>query len=42
MLYEHQSAATGSTLLILAEPVSMPAGEGTLVRRIVVEGAPTR
>lgn len=42
MLYEHQSAATGSTLLILAEPVSMPAGEGTLVRRIVVEGARTR
>jgi hypothetical protein len=42
MLYEHQSATTGSTLLILAEPVSMPAGEGTLVRRIVVEGAPIR
>jgi hypothetical protein len=42
MLYEHHSAATGSTLLILAEPVSMPAGEGTLVRRIVVEGARAR
>jgi hypothetical protein len=42
MLYEHESAATGSTLLILAEPVSMPPGEDTLVRRIVVEGAPTR
>jgi hypothetical protein len=39
LLYEHVSAATGSTILILAEPVSMPAGEGSLVRRIIVEGA---
>jgi hypothetical protein len=39
MLYEHVSAAAGSTILILAEPVSMPADERSLVRRIIVEGA---
>lgn len=42
MLYEQESAATGSTIVILAEPVSMPAHEGSLVRRIVIEGARTR
>lgn len=42
MLYEYRAAATGATILILAEPVSMPADEGSLVRRIVLEGARTR
>jgi hypothetical protein len=42
MLYEYESVTTGSTILILAEPVSMPADEGSLVRRIVIEGARTR
>jgi len=42
MLYEHESVTTGSTIVILAEPVSMPADEGSLVRRIVIEGARTR
>lgn len=42
MLYEYKAAATGATILILAEPVSMPADEGSLVRRIIVEGARTR
>ena len=37
MLYEHVSAVTGSTVAILAEPVSMPADEGSLVRRIIIE-----
>jgi hypothetical protein len=39
MLYEHRSDATGSTIVVLAEPVTMPADEGSLVRRIVIEGA---
>ena len=42
MLYSHESVTTGSTIVILAEPVSMPADEGSLVRRIVIEGARTR
>ena len=42
LLYTYESAATGSTILILAEPVSMPANEDSLVRRIVIEGARTR
>jgi hypothetical protein len=42
MLYEYESAATGSTILILAEPVSMPADEGSLVSRIIIEGKRTR
>jgi hypothetical protein len=42
MLYEYESVVTGSTIVILAEPVSMPADEGSLVRRIVIEGARTR
>ena len=41
MLYEYEYQPTGATILILAEPVSMPADEGSLVRRIVIEGAPT-
>ena len=39
MLYEHASVVTGSNIVILAEPVSMPADEGSLVRRILIEGA---
>jgi hypothetical protein len=42
MLYEYESVATGSMIVILAEPVSMPADEDSLVRRIVIEGARTR
>jgi hypothetical protein len=42
MLYKHDSAASGSTIHILAEPVSMPADEGSLVRRIIIEGARKR
>ena len=42
MLYEDDSDVTGAKILILAEPVSTPAEEGTLVRRIVLEGAATR
>jgi hypothetical protein len=42
MLYQHESATTGSTIVILAEPVSMPANDGSLVRRIIIEGARTR
>lgn len=42
MLYEYDSPTTGSKLLILAEPVSTPANEGSLVRSIVIEGAPIR
>jgi hypothetical protein len=42
MLYEHVSAATGATIVILAEPVSIPADEGSLVRRIIIEGARKR
>lgn len=42
MLYQHKSAATGSSIVILAEPVSMPASDASLVRRIIIEGARTR
>ena len=42
MLYEYVSAATGATIVILAEPVSMPADEGSLVGRIIIEGARKR
>ncbi len=42
MLYEHTSVVTESTIRILAEPVSLPADEGSLVRRIIIEGAPNR
>jgi hypothetical protein len=42
LLYTYESATTGSTIVILAEPVSMPADEGSLIRRIVIEGARTR
>jgi hypothetical protein len=42
MLYRHDSVATGAAIAILALPVSMPADEGSLVRRILIEGARTR
>jgi len=42
LLYQYEFSATGSTIDILAEPVSMPADEDSLIRRIVIEGARTR
>ena len=42
MLYERRIAATGATIRILAEPVKKPATESSLVRRVLVEGAPIR
>jgi hypothetical protein len=42
MLYRYESVVTGAALAILAIPVSMPADEGSLVRRIIIEGARTR
>lgn len=41
-LYESNVQTTGATIRILAEPASKPATEASLVRRVVVEGAPTR
>lgn len=42
MVYEYYAEATGATILILAEPVSKPATEASLVRRILIEGAKFR
>lgn len=42
MLYRYEALATGATILILAEPVSLPADDESLVRRIVLEGARVR
>jgi hypothetical protein len=42
MLYSYYAEATGSTIRILAEPVSKPATETSLVRRILIEGANLR
>ncbi len=39
MLYEESSRSTGARVHILAEPVSMPAEENGLVRRIIVRRA---
>lgn len=39
MLYSYYAEATGSTIRILAEPVSKPATETSLIRRILIEGA---
>jgi hypothetical protein len=39
MLYEHSSSSTGARIHILAEPVSKPAEETGLVRRIIVRRA---
>jgi hypothetical protein len=39
MLYEESSGSTGARVHILAEPVSMPAEENGLVRRIIVRRA---
>lgn len=41
MLYESTSPVTGATIRILAEPVTKPATEASLVRRVLVEGART-
>lgn len=42
MLYHYEAHATGSKIRILAEPVSLPGDEASLVRRIVLEGARVR
>ena len=42
MLYEYYAEATGATIRILAEPVSKPATETSLVRRILIEGKALR
>jgi hypothetical protein len=42
MIYNYESVVTGAAIVILAVPVSMPATEASLVRRIIVEGAHTR
>ncbi|MGB5191635.1 MAG: hypothetical protein WBN70_01535 [Polyangiales bacterium] len=42
MLYSYYAAATGATINILAEPVSKPATDTSLVRRILIEGARIR
>ncbi len=42
LLYYYRSEATGSTIRILAEPDQMPAGENSLVKRIIIEGERTR
>ena len=42
MLYRHDAVVTGAAIAILALPVAMPADEGSLVRRILIEGARTR
>ena len=39
MLYEQSFRSTGARIHILAEPVSMPAEENSLVRRIIVRRA---
>jgi hypothetical protein len=41
-LYTYEYAPTGATIRVLAEPVSMPVEEDSLVRRIAIEGARTR
>jgi hypothetical protein len=42
MLYRYSTEATGATIRILAEPVSKPASETSLVRRILLEGEKIR
>jgi len=42
MLYTYEYAPTGATIRILAEPVSMPSKEDSLVRRIAIEGSRVR
>ena len=42
MLYRYEAHATGAHIVLLAEPVSLPADEGSLVKRIVIEGARIR
>ena len=42
MLYRFRSQVTGATIRILAEPVSKPATETSLARRILIEGEQIR
>lgn len=42
MLYEYRSAVTGARIEILAEPVSLPGNEDSLVRRVTIQGARIR
>ncbi len=42
MLYHYYTEATGATIRVLAETVSRPATETSLVRRILLEGAKVR
>ena len=42
MLYSHKSSVNEAKLSILAETKDKPAEEGTLVRRLVIEGARAR
>ncbi len=42
MMYEYYAEATGATIQILAEPVSLPATETSLVKRILIEGKKLR
>jgi len=42
MLYTQQNVTTGQTINILAQPVTMPAEDVTLVKGLIIEGARTR
>ncbi len=42
MLYTHENMTTGQRINILAEPVTMPAEDVTLVKGLIIEGARTR
>ncbi len=39
MLYTHQNVTTGQKINILAQPVTMPAEDVTLVKGLIIEGA---
>ena len=42
MLYTNENVTTGQMINILAQPVTMPAEEGTLVKGLIIEGARRR
>lgn len=42
MLYTHENVTTGQRINILAEPVTIPAEDVTLVKGLIIEGARTR
>lgn len=42
MLYVDENITTGQKINVLAEPVTMPAEDATLVRGVIIEGARTR